>query len=262
MRDWEAHVRQQLGDLALEDGERRAVVAETWRASRRYFRGIAQARPAGRSCRRACAFASTGLAIAAAENSERANEGGRYDGPSQASVAARVFDVVSFDDVADADSIYWTQALGGEPSRLAGDGSHGSDLRAMAALSGSDRSDGSVLFHPSGGVATPRVCLDFFSSVAVFRIFHCGVSRVRDSRRSRCAQCGAQRLVGRIGRVGGVACDGSARRCISGADFEIAARGFRVTILLKEGRRPSRLRVNMLRPYRGSGPRFSAASLF
>jgi hypothetical protein len=28
MRDWEAHVRQQLGDLALEDGERRAVVAE------------------------------------------------------------------------------------------------------------------------------------------------------------------------------------------------------------------------------------------
>src|SRR5580698_978892 len=127
-----------------------------------------RARGFGRSGDRARAFASKELAIASAKDSEGTHEGGRYDGPSQTSVATRIFDLVPFNDAADADPIYWSKTFGPESSRLAGDGSDGGDLRAMVALSGSARSDGGVPFQPGRSVATWDVCLDRFSSFAVF----------------------------------------------------------------------------------------------
>ena len=82
MPDWEALVSEQFAAISLEPEERGEVIAELAGHLEETFEQLRRQGLTEESGGGARALASKELAIAAAEDSEGANEGGRYDGPS------------------------------------------------------------------------------------------------------------------------------------------------------------------------------------
>src|SRR5580658_964041 len=125
-----------------------------------------------RSGGRGLSFASKELAISPGANSDSEKEGGRYDGPSQTSVATRFFDVVPFDDAAHGDSVLWAEAGHREHFRVANDGSGGGDLCAVAAVVAFDWRDGSASGGPRRSVTARYAsfhCVSCFAVLGFFR---------------------------------------------------------------------------------------------